>query len=334
MCKILIVPKITNETRKNALRFMERMKPLMSTNNSDGLGYAAVDSTGALFGQRWHKNAASYRKVAEDKVTPLLGELAETRYYVDIAGETNSFGNVNLQDMTALTMHTRMATSGRVFENTHPFHYPDADTSLIHNGIIDNTYDFKFKVSSCDSESILISYLDAQVGLGVQQHIQAMAEKLRGYYACGVFSRDGDGNRILDVFKDGSATLYATYIQELDTNVFCTSKDDIADACSYLGFTHSDVFSVRGGAAFRFNAAGEPVETVKFKPRERWGSYYNNSPGTTSSSTTTTVASNVSKFENKGKKNKSKGPSTPEEINYLMMPPGIKPLPDYKPSQA
>lgn len=329
MCKILIVPKITNETRKNALAFMERMKPLMSQGNDDGLGYAAVDSTGALFGQRWHKNAASYRKVAEDKVSPLLGELAETRYFFNTEGGVNSFGSVNLEDMTALTMHTRMATSGRVFENTHPFHYPDADTSLIHNGVIDNVSEFKFKVSSCDSESILISYLEAQVGLGVQAHIQAMAEKLKGYYACGVFSRDGEGNRVLDVFKDGTANLYATYIQELDTNVFCTSKDNIVEACINLGFTHSDIYSIRGGAAFRFNAAGEPIETVKFTPRDRWS--YNNYSSYNNPSTT---SSNVTKFENKGKKSKDKSNPSQDEINYMMMPPGIRQLTDYKPNQA
>lgn len=340
MCKILVIPKITDATRKNALKFMEKMKPIMSSSDKDGLGYAAVDASGALFGERWHTNAASYVKKAEDKVAAVVGDLYETRYYIPTDGGVNSFGTVNLAGITALTMHTRMATSGRTFENTHPFVYEDHDTSLIHNGVITNTNEFKFKVSSCDSESILISYVNANVNAGLS-NIQEMAEKLVGYYACGVFSRTPEGARILDVFKGNTASLYMTYVEELDSYVYSTSQEYVSSACSSLGFKYSDVYSLKEGVAMRFNAAGEMIEKTSFKPRERWSysgsnhsyNYGGNTTTNTGGGTVIDVSNkgNASgpKFINKNKEKKGKSSLTNEEILFMQLPPGIKRLNNY-----
>lgn len=268
MCKVLVIPKVSNETRSNALSFMEVMKPLLSTGNRDGLGYTAVRADGSMFGQRFHNNEDSVAKILDTDPGEELKDLAASSFDAGLKGLTNSFGRVDLSEMTALTMHTRYATSGKEFRNTHPFVYEDKDTSLIHNGIIDNTKDFTFKVSSCDSESILIAYLDKEVNLNLS-NIQKMADSLKGYYACGVFSRDAAGARVLDVFKGPDAFLYATYVKELDSLVYCTSKDDIEKACGVLGFTHGVVHSLKEGVAMRF-IEGKMVEKQMFNPPPRF----------------------------------------------------------------
>lgn len=244
MCKVMIMGGVKKENVGNAWRFVKAMGPLMSKSNTDGIGYTAVDSKGDMFGQRWWFNNQFLKRAGIVKESPdILKQydefLSETTSYgyqnYNPVESVNSFGKINYGDMVAITLHTRMATSGKGFENTHPFVYPEQDTSLIHNGIIQNVKDFDLKVSSCDSEAILISYLKNEVNLN-PDNILKLASELQGYFMCGVFSRDAQGNRILDLFKH-SANLHAAYVKELDTVVFSTSDDDIKTACEELGFS-------------------------------------------------------------------------------------------------
>lgn len=290
MCKVLIVPKINDKTRTNALKFMNAMKPLMSVGNKDGLGYAAIDSAGALFGERWLTNEDSYlekKSVAID-LGESLRDLATTVYSKAETGAYNSFGVVNLADIAGLTMHTRFATSGKEFRNTHPFVHEEHDTSLVHNGVISNTQDFKFAVSSCDSEALLISYVNKDVNKDVK-HIQDAANMVKGYYACGVFSRDEQGERILDVFKGPDASLYGMYVQELDSLVFCTSMDDVLSACKTLGFTNGKVFSMKEGFLLRFKGGVEVCRT-NFTPAPRWSQWFTGNSGANATAGTNTLA--------------------------------------------
>lgn len=243
MCKVMIMGGIKKENTNNAWRFIKTIGPMMSRGNNDGIGYTAVDSKGDMFGQRWWFNNQFFKNnnVVDDspdalrQFDDLLSETTSYGYNNQRAENINSFGKINYDDTVAITLHTRMATSGRSFENTHPFVYPEQDTSLIHNGVIHNVKDFDLKISTCDSESILISYLKNEVNLK-SSNIIKVAGELQGYFMCGVFSRDAHGNRVLDIFKH-SANLYAAYVKELDTVVFSTSDDDIKAACEELGFS-------------------------------------------------------------------------------------------------
>jgi len=100
----MIIPHVNNETRDNAIKFTEAMAKVMSEDKShqDGLGYAAIDS-----------HQFNY----------------------------NKFGDVRLDDMSAITLHTRLATSGKGLLNCHPF--IENDTSVIHNGMISKAFDFR-----------------------------------------------------------------------------------------------------------------------------------------------------------------------------------------------
>lgn len=297
MCKVLIIPTIKDSTRENALAFIKEMSSVMSMGNSDGLGYAAVNARGELFGERWLKNKQSFPTLKhveskdivqsvfnsvlmykdQDKSTPDVpaGDPAE--------GEYNNFGPVDINTMTAITLHTRMATSSRGMQNTHPFVMDD--TSLIHNGVIQNVEDFKFTLSTCDSESILISYLENGVNLDPMKTLNALSSSLVGYYVSAVFGRDAEGRRILDLFKAHNSNFYIAWIEELESFVFASSDYNIKNVCETLGFTHREPRQVQDGNFIRLYPNTDMLpDLISFKEGARSASYGGYSGSTSNNS--------------------------------------------------
>ena len=140
----MVITNIKDSTRDKALDFIKEMAPKLSVNNNDGLGYAALDDSGNLFAERWFKNSNAFKKPVSSPFKNLVS-------FDNI--EYNSEGNVNLDKVTAMTLHTRMATCEKNLKNTHPF-IKDG-TSVIHNGVIRNPEVYKPMMSTCDSESLL-----------------------------------------------------------------------------------------------------------------------------------------------------------------------------------
>jgi hypothetical protein len=273
MCKIMIMSGIKQEKgiTSKVWDFVFSMSEKMSVRNDDGLGYAAVDRKGNLFGERWLNNEDAF-SIRNDKKQKDIVE--KYKGFLKQEDEYNYFGDFE-NNIAAITLHTRMATSGKQFFNTHPF--IDNDTSLIHNGVISNTKELTMKTSTCDSECILNKYLEENVNHDAK-NIAKVSQALQGYYACGVFSRDLDGNRILDIFKDSSANLSAAYIKEFETVVFSTDLTDIEEVCEELKLTISSTFKVESNMHIRINPlTGEVLETHKFQKRLEvvsYGNYY------------------------------------------------------------
>lgn len=245
MCKIMIIPHVNNETRDNAIKFTEAMAKVMSEDKShqDGLGYAAIDSQGNLFAERWLNNSQAFSNRA--------GRNANLNDYSGfIQFNYNKFGDVRLDDMSAITLHTRLATSGKGLLNCHPF--IENDTSVIHNGVISNAFDFRIEQSTCDSESILTQYTDNGVGHDYEL-FNKVSTQLDGYYACGIFSRDSDGGRVLDIVKSSSAQLVATYVDELQCVVFTSVEYQLKKGLDACGFKHNAVYSVNPSSMVRID---------------------------------------------------------------------------------
>jgi hypothetical protein len=240
----MIIPNITNETRDNAKRFTETMGAIMSRDKShqDGLGYAAVDSKGNLFAERWLDNSKAF------KVRPSSDGFRQWSGFLKF--DYSNYGTVNLDDMTAITLHTRLATSGKGLVNCHPF--IENDTSVIHNGVISNAFDFRIEQSTCDSEAILTQYVDNGVGHDPEL-FDKVSTQLDGYYACGIFSRDSSGKRILDIVKSKSAVLVGAYVNELNTMVFTSLESHLAEGVKSCGFTMGAVFSVEPSSMVRID---------------------------------------------------------------------------------
>jgi len=333
---------ITDANRDKALSLIKEMAKEMSPTNRDGCGYAAIDNESKLFGERWLDNDEAFSNTKTLKSSINIAQFGDAIDNViessneSLLDKYNKFGDVKLDKITAITLHTRMATSAKGMMNTHPFYYPEDDTSLIHNGVIINEKDFKLKVSTCDSEAILQAYLSSSVNK-YPIMIGEMAKILNGYYAVGMFSRDEEGNRILDVFKGNHASLIVTYIYDLDTYVFTTSEYDVSSACRKLNLTMDKAFTIKEGHLLRLDPFTSKISlkekfTVPTINRtnyyNNYDSYHSNNNKSWSNNNTKNEferSSNIIDVSITGAKERSKKTKSVEEI-YTMMTllPGIK----------
>lgn len=228
--------------------FIKAMGHVMSDGNSHGLGYSAIDTKGNLFSERWWANWQAFKDRSTHTVPKkrehekFIGIKEMLKGVVDLEDEPDSvpvekyksYGKVT-EDAVAITLHTRMATSGKEFANTHPFIDEATSTSLVHNGVINNVSKVDNIRSTCDSERILNKYLQHEV-MSVPSDVQNMVDELKGYFACGVLTQDKDKRPVLDVFRTG-ARLSGAIIKELNCFVLSTDIDDIKTVCRQLGLT-------------------------------------------------------------------------------------------------
>lgn len=262
MCKIMVIPHINKDTRGNAVKFIEAMARVMSkdVSHQDGLGYAGIDSKGNLFAERWLQNSQAF-----SNRTSMTNNVADYDGFIRI--DYNKYGDVNTSDITAITLHTRLATTAKGLTNCHPF--IENDTSVIHNGVINNAFDFRIEQSTCDSESILTQYVDNNVGSD-HELFGKVSTQLDGYYACGIFSRDADGRRILDIVKSSSAQLVGAYVDELQVMVFTSLESHLQEGLRLCGFTAKAVYSINPSSLVRIDPiANKVIGITSFAEYER-----------------------------------------------------------------
>lgn len=274
MCKVMMIAGIKNKHRDNAIKFTKQISMFMSKHNDHGLGYAATDSKGNIFGERWLYNETAWENNApkDSSAERILNAFPNATDAISITQpfEYNSFGKVKLNDVTSIMLHTRFATSAKGMNNTHPFVTTNNKTALIHNGIISNDSDFKLTLSTCDSESILVSYLNNDVKKDITL-IQQTANELEGYYACGILTTDNNDVNIMDIFRANGARLSMCYVYELDTFVFSTDEADIKATCSILEFTRDEIYTVKDETIIRINAiTGDMIDTYHFRAAPRY----------------------------------------------------------------
>lgn len=280
MCKILIIPGLDPKKKELNFKFMAQMADLMSKSNDDGLGYAAIDSSGKMFGERWLLNHEAFdqRKIQFTKGRKAdpsimkspkmdLGDFTDLEEEKDIPPmrKFGTFGETN-DSIVAAILHARKATNAVCYQNIHPFVDEEKNTAIIHNGIISNHTEADKIRSTCDSERILNKYLEHSIGSNPLV-IQKLVNDLKGWFAVGAFAKDKDGRWVVDIFKSG-AQLSCGYVKELDAMVFSTSLDDIRAACFMLGLTLVSVArsGVREDMLLRLDAvSGKRLITVKYK---------------------------------------------------------------------
>lgn len=266
MCKIVSIPGIKPSNRKNAWKFIMAITPIMSKHDEHGFGYAAFDQDGQLFGERWLSNKSAFKNRTIHQPLTELDQTIITEYGQVLIKKNqepkyDTFGILS-DDISAITLHARMATSGREFKNTHPF--VEGDTSLIHNGVISNDTSLTKKYSTCDSEVILHEYLKDDVKSDVN-NFQKVADSLRGYYALSILTKV-DGVSVMDVVKDDRASLSAAYVKELQTIVFATSLSHIFEAAKKCKFKVLSHYEVKPESILRINAlTGKVIKTASFK---------------------------------------------------------------------
>ncbi len=67
MCKVAGVTKITDNNREDVWVFMQLLGELISQGNDDGLGYAAFDKGGNIFGEKWLINKTAFKDLSQIK---------------------------------------------------------------------------------------------------------------------------------------------------------------------------------------------------------------------------------------------------------------------------
>lgn len=254
MCKVMILKGIENSAL--ALDFMKAVAPNMSIWNTDGIGYSAINSKNELFSEKWHRN---YQFMDTESVIDkdTLEALAPYKSRLPgLALNYQSYGEVTRDDLRTVTMHTRYATCGKTFENTHPF--IDNGMSLIHNGVIENHVALALnKVSTCDSENALQLYNNEQLNLATSiEKFQEFTDKLKGYWAFAFLAKNAEGIYMLDIVRE-RAPLYWAHIPEIGEEcfVFATAKDIITEGLSKLGIKLTDqIYLLTESYYHRFNA--------------------------------------------------------------------------------
>lgn len=281
MCKLLIIPGVTKETNSDVQDIIFEMKKHMSIRNDDGLGYSMLTKEGKLSGCRWLDNNDAFRdftSVPKESFT-LANEEYKGVLEPMIPIKFGTFGeeHPHLDNMRAITLHTRFATCAKTFENVHPFVSPDGNTTLIHNGVIRNHESLTKITSTNDSETILHQYLKHDVTNNIDA-IQNVADDLKGYYACAVFSKQANGEVILDIFKEDQARLSGVLIKELGQVVFTTDFEDIKATCKELGLTISQIYKFKDNHIIRLNPlTGKVIDHRSFKSSGKYeysGSYW------------------------------------------------------------
>ncbi len=272
MCKVLMIAGIKSENVSKVHELAKVAAKNMSAIEDDGVGYAAITTDGQIYGEKWLKKDTAFQIHAQPKPDALaqaiqhmfggMGEFVETTITEQIYASFGKRSLENVGNTVAMILHARKASTGspKTIQNVHPFVSLDVadqpDTALIHNGNILNHEKLTKITSSCDSETILHEYLGNMMyhnPWGIEQ----VAKTLVGEYACGVLSSmtDTDGAIIpvLDIFKSGKE-LYAGYVQELETMVFCTSDYVLKSSCEEVGLKVSNILKLKDGYLMRLNA--------------------------------------------------------------------------------
>jgi len=246
-----------------ALEFMKAVAPNMSIFNTDGIGYSAINSKNKLFSEKWHNNR-QFMQLDTVVDSSTLEALAPYKSRLpDLTLNYKSYGKVTRDDLRTVTMHTRFATCGKQFENTHPF--IDNDMSLIHNGVISNSHTLGLnKISTCDSENALQLYNNEKLNTKNKvEDFQAYIDKLKGYWAFAILAKNAKGVYMLDVVRE-TASLYWTLLPELgeDCAVFATTMEIIETGVKALGLKpRNKIYSLMESNYHRFNAVtGEFIE--------------------------------------------------------------------------
>lgn len=260
MCKIMVLKGIEDSPR--ALQFMKSVASEMSFGNTDGIGYAAVNSQNKLFAEKWHNNNhfLDTESVIDEQFLATMEPYKKR--LPDLKLNYKAYGDVTRDDLKTVTMHTRYATCGRTFENTHPF--VDNDMSLIHNGVISNAYELKLnKISTCDSENALQLYNNLSVNLETEpDSVQSFVDKLKGYWAFAFLAKNGAGQYMLDIVREG-ATVFWAEVPELGEEclVFATTKQIIEAGLKALDLPARDMWYLPESNYHRFNAVtGEYID--------------------------------------------------------------------------
>lgn len=203
MCKIIAF----TDTKK--LKLNQCVNDIGNTllkSERDGFGYA-IEGKNGVFGE---KTIAKHFKSRLSKKSIQLPILKRRYMSFGIPSELTGAG----------IFHGRTSTNSEGLVNTHPMIRPNEDGLwyLIHNGVVDDMGPEYSKLTDNDSEDVLYRLIE-----GVKNTDNPMSEiesYLEGYYAFACIDPLGR----LHVARDGYATLFMAWSEELNTFILATTE--------------------------------------------------------------------------------------------------------------
>lgn len=272
MCKILVIPSVHKSKSAEAYSLLKASRPFLTATDSDGFGYAAV-ANNQMFGENWLDPSDAFENKGTD-VTEIMDKQLLQRYgsMVDKTLKLSRYRHYGTQtaslavkEATAFLAHARYSTCAKNIQNTHPFYR--GNTALIHNGVIENSYQLTNITSTCDSETILNEYIDSKVRQAPMR-IQDVASRLEGWYAVAILTQT-QGRWVVDIFKESQSSLICGFVKELDATVFCTTESILKGAVKAVKMTLSSVFKVKAGIMVRTDVeSGKVTANIPFTPNQ------------------------------------------------------------------
>lgn len=257
MCKVSSVVKVTDKNRDLAWIFMQHLGQVMSLGNNDGLGYAAFDKAGRLFGERWLINKTAFTDLSFVK-----GINAQKMNHI-----YSFFGEKVLREQAqGIILHTRFATCGKGIQNTHPFvdNIDTPNTAIIHNGIIGNDLEFEKKFSTCDSE-VLVHLYEKHKVYEKLKNINEFTPNLDGWYTVLNLTTTPEGRMVMDMYTD-TGRLASYYLPDLDVVVYATDARDIEKTAKFFDLKLTNFKQYRPETAKRVDVlTGEVLEACEVK---------------------------------------------------------------------
>lgn len=212
MCKVMAFSNATKLVFTEGL--LQDIQESMNETDNDGFGYAVLGHDSELWGERTLKKTIQ-SSFARKELT----------HKIPHKKKSNKFGKMSTKHKAAI-FHARMSTNVKTLEATHP--YVDKGIAMIHNGVVSDTNTEPLKLTTGNDTEIIFKYW-------LRDKLESVQKYVSGYYALAVLDSN-TGH--LHIVKDSRAALFASFIKELDSYIFCTRESIIKDICERRKWTH------------------------------------------------------------------------------------------------
>ena len=259
MCKLAIIPFIPKGAENKVFKLSHELTKLMCANDQDGFGYMALGDKG-LFGERWLDPKHAW------EVPSLHNNLSQYALCLDTpgTGSYNKFGD-KTNRLYSIALHARMSTCDVSLDNVHPFINESGRIGIVHNGVITNANQYKPRLSTCDSESILHQYEKHSVSNNFDS-LQNAVDGLDGWFDVAAYTRNVNNVWHLDIFKESKANLFMCNVDDIGP-IFITAPHHLINACAKLKMKHSPLIKVSNNVAIRHDAmTGKVIDIMDIIP--------------------------------------------------------------------
>lgn len=236
MCQIMALNNLSNID--NFELVAKTIQTEITKRNRDGFGLAVNSEIGtAIF------KTVDYAIKYEPKQYESLKSIVASNNF-------RYTGNHDFESPRSAIFHGRISTNKPGLHNAHPIALNNQ--CIVHNGVVDVETDYK---QILDTDTELLTTIQSDL-------ISNLENKVSGYYA--FFNLHDNGN--ITVVRDNIATIYISFIEDLDTYIMGTDIDLIKNVCSALDWTYSSIYLLQDNTVFNISPDNVISDVLQFTP--------------------------------------------------------------------